>query len=130
MFKLTRALKIILLIITTSLLLSDCRQKKLFAFVEVVGRLIQHNNTVHQPAADVEISLNADNRYLSKSYYDGSLVLVTVTTDSGGNFRLKSKAAKARTNSYYLKVKGQFVLRSFHAEENKVTDVGDILAFF
>ena len=125
----TRKIKIVLLALTASFLLSDCRQKKLFAYIEVVGRLIHHNNSVHEPAAGQSISLNADNRYLSRSADEGSLELVTVTTDSSGNFRLKSKAAKAKTNSYYIKVKGQMVLK-LNPQENKVTDVGDIIAYY
>jgi hypothetical protein len=126
----TRTFKTILLILTASLLLSDCRQKKLFGQIEVVGRLIHQSNSVHEPAAGVDISLKADNRFLSRSADDGSLELATVTTDAGGNFILKSRPAKAKTNSYYLVVKGQFVLKSFHPKENGVTDVGDIIAYY
>lgn len=122
----TRKYKIILLLVISSVFLCDCRQKKLFKYVEIVGRLIHNNGSGYEAAAGVEITLRADDRYLSRSAYDGYLKLATVTTDSGGNFKLKSKASRARTNRYYLQVKGQFIFKILDPVENSVTHVGDI----
>lgn len=121
-----RKFKIILLLLIASVFLCDCRQKKLFKYVEVVGRLLHKNGSGYDAAAGIEITLRADDRYLSRSAYDGYLKLATVTTDSGGNFRLKSKASRARTNRYYLQVKGQFILIFYNPEENAITHVGDV----
>jgi hypothetical protein len=109
-------------------ILANCRQKKVFKWVEIKGRLIR--NSTQSPAENVELHLNADNKFLSKDYYDGSLELTSMTTNSDGTFKLKSRAS--RTDHYYLKAiypthGGALLMESTSVKENATTDLGDIL---